>query len=267
MVKNSSNARCATSELSPPLSQELKLSTHTSPPFSSIYAKDLKSVKWYDPVGAQLIASSTSAASTSTSAPPPSSSYEADLAKALALSSLESKQKSSPNSRETLKMRLVRRPQITTLALPRSSTWPSDAVPPLRAPWQFTPDAFAYAKFMLGAPDYMKDELTAQEEELQREIATLRRWGQRGATDEELGVAFVEAALRRVDEQLEKVEALKTRRRLSRFLFYCTKACISLDTDTDPPTAPQNTRDDSIDRLTATTPSMLPSTSLSFVDI
>ncbi|GAA5991340.1 hypothetical protein JCM5350_006989 [Sporobolomyces pararoseus] len=176
----------------------------------SIYAKDLKSVKWYDPVGAQLIASSTSAASTSTSAPPPSSSYEADLAKALALSSLESKQKSSPNSRETLKMRLVRRPQITTLALPRSSTWPSDAVPPLRAPWQFTPDAFAYAKFMLGAPDYMKDELTAQKEELQREIATLRRWGQRGATDEELGVAFVEAALRRVDEQLEKVEALKT---------------------------------------------------------
>jgi uncharacterized membrane protein YgcG len=63
---------------------------------------------------------------------------------------------------------------------------------------------------MLGAPDYMKDELTAQKEELQREIATLRRWGQRGATDEELGVAFVDAALRRVDEQLEKVEALKT---------------------------------------------------------
>lgn len=107
-------------------------------------------------------------------------------------------------------MRLVRRPQITTLALPRSSTWPSEAVPPLRAPWQFTPDAFAYAKFMLGAPDYMRDELAAQKEELQREIATLRRWGQRGATDEELGVAFVDAASRRVDEQLAKVEALKT---------------------------------------------------------
>lgn len=107
-------------------------------------------------------------------------------------------------------MRLVRRPQITTLALPRSSTWPSDAVPPLRAPWQFTPDAFAYAKFMLGAPDYMKDELTAQKEELQREIATLRRWGRRGATDEELGIAFVDAASRRVDDQLMKVEGLKT---------------------------------------------------------
>ncbi|GAA5916040.1 RING finger protein [Sporobolomyces salmoneus] len=178
----------------------------------SIYAKDLKSVKWHDPVGAQLIAASTSSSTSTPSAPTPASSYEADLARALALSSLESSQKQQSTSRkqETLKMRLVRRPQITTLALPRSSTWPSEAVPPLRAPWQFTPDAFAYAKFMLGAPDYMRDELTAQKEELQREIATLRRWGQRGATDEELGVAFVEAASRRVDEQLQKVEGLKT---------------------------------------------------------
>ncbi|GAA5841757.1 hypothetical protein JCM3766R1_005172 [Sporobolomyces carnicolor] len=175
----------------------------------SIYAKDLKSVKWFDPVGAQLLAASTSEASPA--APSPASSYEADLAKALALSALESrKPQNGSRAQETLKMRLVRRPQITTLALPRSSTWPSEAVPPLRAPWQFTPDAFAYAKFMLGAPDYMRDELAAQKEELQREIATLRRWGQRGATDEELGVAFVDAASRRVDEQLAKVEALKT---------------------------------------------------------
>ncbi|GAA6009508.1 hypothetical protein JCM11491_003583 [Sporobolomyces phaffii] len=178
----------------------------------SIYAKDLKSVKWYDPVGAQAIAASTSSGASPSAPPPPPSLYEADLARALALSTLEAQRQNTDPSRkqETLKMRLVRRPQITTLALPRSSTWPSDAVPPLRAPWQFTPDAFAYAKFMLGAPDYMRDELTAQKEELQREIATLRRWGQRGATDEELGVAFVEAASRRVDEQLEKVEALKT---------------------------------------------------------
>ncbi|GAA5877673.1 hypothetical protein JCM16303_000200 [Sporobolomyces ruberrimus] len=173
----------------------------------TIYAKDLKSVKWFDPVSAQSTAASTSSAPT---APPPASSYEADLARALALSSIEAQPKPSGSDQETLRMRLVRRPQITTLALPRSSTWPSDAVPPLRAPWQFTPDAFAYAKFMLGAPDYMREELLAQKEELQREIATLRRWGRRGATDEELGVAFVEAASRRVDEQMEKVESLKT---------------------------------------------------------
>lgn len=175
------------------------------PAHSSIYAKDLKSVKWYDPVGAQPLPSSIPT-------PLPSSSYDDDLARALALSSLEAQGPRTSDSprQEKLKMRLVRRPQITTLALPRSSTWPSDAVPPLRAPWQFTPDAFAYAKFMLGAPDYMKDELTAQKEELQREIATLRRWGRRGATDEELGIAFVDAAARRVDDQLTKVEGLKT---------------------------------------------------------
>ena len=179
--------------------------TDCLPAHSSIYAKDLKSVKWYDPVGAQPLSSSTAT-------PIPSSSYDDDLAKALALSSLEAQGSRTSDSprQEKLKMRLVRRPQITTLALPRSSTWPSDAVPPLRAPWQFTPDAFAYAKFMLGAPDYMKDELTAQKEELQREIATLRRWGRRGATDEELGIAFVDAAARRVDDQLTKVEGLKT---------------------------------------------------------
>ncbi|GAA6061557.1 hypothetical protein JCM10212_001089 [Sporobolomyces blumeae] len=178
----------------------------------SIYAKDLKSVKWFDPLGG--LAEPSTASAPVPSSFPPSSGYDADLAAALALSSLDAAggrgSSSTKPRQETLKMRLIRRPQITTLALPRSATWPSDAVPPLRAPWQFTPDAFAYAKFMLGAPDYMRDELSAQKVELEREIATLRRWGQRGGTDEELGIVFVDAALRRVDEQLAKVEALKT---------------------------------------------------------
>ncbi|CEQ42246.1 SPOSA6832_04029, partial [Sporobolomyces salmonicolor] len=166
----------------------------------SIYAKDLKSVKWYDPVGESAPSSSSSA------------DIDADLAAALALSALEHSalHPHSKPRQETLKMRLIRRPQITTLALPRSPTWPSEAVPPLRAPWQFTPDAFAYAKFMLGSPDYMRDELAAQKLELEREIATLRRWGVKGGTDEELGIVFVQSALRKVDEQLGKVEALKT---------------------------------------------------------
>lgn len=107
-------------------------------------------------------------------------------------------------------MRLIRRPHISTLALPRSSTWPSEAVPSLRAPWQFTPDAFAYAKFMLAPPDYLKTELEANLRELQQEIATLRRWGIAGGTDEELGIVFVRTAIAKVEEQLEKVVALKT---------------------------------------------------------
>ncbi|GAA5998655.1 RING-type E3 ubiquitin transferase MAG2 [Rhodotorula paludigena] len=175
-----------------------------------IHAKDLKSVKWFTPSGV-----STKPPSPHPSAPP-GEPIDADLARALELSKLDAHPRSassaqqSSSSGETLKMRLIRRPQLTTLALPRSSTWPSDAVQSLRAPWQFTPDAFTYAKFMLGAPDYMRDELSAEKRELEREIQTLRRFGVRGGTDEELGIVFVEAALSKVDEQLAKVELLKT---------------------------------------------------------
>ncbi|KAI5481705.1 mannosyl-oligosaccharide alpha-1,2-mannosidase, glycoside hydrolase family 47 protein [Pseudohyphozyma bogoriensis] len=111
---------------------------------------------------------------------------------------------------EPLKMRLVRRPQITTLALPRSSTWPSEAVPPLRAPWQFTPDALSYAKFMLGAPEYIKEELEINLRDLQKEIVELRKWGLRGGTDEELGIEFVKVAIEKVEEAIRGTEALKT---------------------------------------------------------
>ncbi|KWU42574.1 hypothetical protein RHOSPDRAFT_21023, partial [Rhodotorula sp. JG-1b] len=155
----------------------------------SVHSKDLKSVKWFFPDLPAAVPAATS---------PPASvePVDADLARAL--------------DRERLKMRLIRRPQITTLALPRSATWPSTAVPPLRAPWNFTPDAFTYAKFFLGAPDYLRDELLAQKAQLEAEIQTLRRFGQRGGTDEQLGIVFIDAALRKVDEQLQKVELLKT---------------------------------------------------------
>ncbi|GAA6008726.1 hypothetical protein JCM10207_001699 [Rhodosporidiobolus poonsookiae] len=187
----------------------------------SIYAKDLKSVKWFDPVaGSSSLPSSTSASSgppSSHPAPRPSAPLEpldTDLARALELSRLDaaasppstSTPTSSPRA-ERLTMRLVRRPQLTTLALPRSASWPSDAVPPLRAPWQFTPDAFAYAKFMLGEPAYMRDELLRERRELESELAMLRRFG---GTEDELGTVFVEQAIAKVDEQVAMVELLKT---------------------------------------------------------
>ncbi|KAG0655305.1 hypothetical protein C6P46_001065 [Rhodotorula mucilaginosa] len=171
---------------------------------------DLKSVKWFIPDAPSSVPAAAS---------PPASvePVDADLARALELSKLDAQDgrsstasESAPTSRERLKMRLIRRPQITTLALPRSATWPSTAVPPLRAPWNFTPDAFTYAKFFLGAPDYLRDELLAQKAQLEAEIQTLRRFGQRGGTDEQLGIVFIDAALRKVDEQLQKVELLKT---------------------------------------------------------
>ncbi|GAA5834792.1 hypothetical protein JCM9279_007107 [Rhodotorula babjevae] len=179
-----------------------------------IHAKDLKSVKWFDPANSSARPSSPPSAIPPNL--PPAEHVDADLARALELSRLDSLPSSSAAAapqRETLRMRLVRRPQITTLALPRSPSWPSEAVPPLRAPWQFTPDALAYAKFMLGAPDYIHDELVSQRGELERELASLRRLRARGgpgAGDDELGVVFVEDALRRVDEQLAKCDLLKT---------------------------------------------------------
>jgi hypothetical protein len=58
----------------------------------------------------------------------------------------------TPKPGSTLRMRLMQRPQITTLALPRSHTWPSDLLPPHQAPFHFLPDVYTYAKFMLATP-------------------------------------------------------------------------------------------------------------------
>lgn len=165
------------------------LNTGSQPAYSSsVYAKDLKAVKWHDPV-ATAASFEVPAAPASDHHPPPTH---------------------SDGKRESLKLRLIRRPQISTLALPRSSTWPSDAVPSLRAPWQFTPDAAAYAKFMLAPPDYMRSELESNLQELKQEVATLRRWGVAGGTDEELGIVFVQTAMRKVEEQIEKTDQFKT---------------------------------------------------------
>ncbi|KAK4051872.1 hypothetical protein OIV83_002577 [Microbotryomycetes sp. JL201] len=160
--------------------------------WDSVYAKDLKAVRWHSPVEAaaavDVPGQPEGAAQLSTSPP----------------------QGRPATNKETLKMRLIRRPQISTLALPRSPTWPSDAVPALRAPWQFTPDALTYAKFILAPPDYLKAELETNLRDLQQEVTNLRRWGAAGATDDELGIVFVRAAIQKVREQIEEVELLKT---------------------------------------------------------
>ncbi|KAK4692822.1 hypothetical protein P7C70_g9050, partial [Phenoliferia sp. Uapishka_3] len=103
-------------------------------------------------------------------------------------------------------MRLIRRPQITTLAFPRSRTWPSEAIPPLRAPWDFTPDALTFAKFILASPDYMCSELDGDLRELERELDNLLRYG----GGEEMGVLFCQAAMDRVREEKESTKAFKT---------------------------------------------------------
>ena len=88
--------------------------------FDSVQERDLKSVKWYDG---------------------PSDSAGDDPGGG------------SGSSGSTLRMRLMHREPMSTLALPRSATWPSEAVPPLQAPFHFVPDVMEYARFMLATPE------------------------------------------------------------------------------------------------------------------
>ncbi|WWC67822.1 uncharacterized protein I206_101739 [Kwoniella pini CBS 10737] len=102
------------------------------------------------------------------------------------------------DKRHQIHMRLVQRPQMTTLALPSSSTWPSDAIPPHTAPWYFLPDILAYSRFMLSTPEYMLSELQRELTELKGEFDMLR--------GDELGREFVKAAKEKVERQMQKVK-------------------------------------------------------------
>lgn len=108
----------------------------------------------------------------------------------------------------------MRRPGMTTLALPRSSTWPSDALHPVRTPWIFTPDVLTFGKFMLGTPEALQRALEGDLKELEKEMVELRSWAGTGTTgggnEDELGITFVRAAMVKVKEDIDKVEELRT---------------------------------------------------------
>ncbi|KZS96198.1 hypothetical protein SISNIDRAFT_483583 [Sistotremastrum niveocremeum HHB9708] len=146
--------------------------------FDSVNERQLKAVKWHD--GNTLLDSSdidpVSSAASSSSSPAPS----------------------------RLHMRLMLRPQITTLALPKSSTWPSDVIAPHRAPFHFLPDVLPFAKFMLGTPDQLTADLSGDLRELSSERRTLESFG------DPLGMLFVEKAENKVMEQLEFISGMET---------------------------------------------------------
>ena len=98
----------------------------------------------------------------------------------------------------------MQRPQITTLALPRSSTWPSDLLPPHQAPFHFLPDVYTYAKFMLATPSYLIENLTRDLSELGSERGTLSELG------DELGIAYCDAVEQRLNTQIAEANALDT---------------------------------------------------------
>ncbi|KAJ7762393.1 hypothetical protein DFH07DRAFT_409769 [Mycena maculata] len=155
--------------------------------FDSVNEKQLKSVKWFDgPIHFEEDADGPVAGSSSSG------------------STLDSTFEAAPSPGSTMRMRLMQRPQITTLALPRSHTWPSDLLPPHQAPFHFLPDVFDYAKFMLATPSYLVTDLTQDLNELVSERRILS-----GMTDD-LGVLFVDAADAKIRRQLEKATALDT---------------------------------------------------------
>lgn len=152
--------------------------------FDSVNERQLKSVKWLD-------VSEITDDDEDTPAEASSSSATADNA-------------NTPRPGSTLRMRLIQRPQITTLALPRSSTWPSDLLLPLQAPFHFQPDVYSFAKFMLATPEYLVDNLTKELDDLNLERRLL------AGMNDDLGVSFVDAADAKLRHQIEKAMALDT---------------------------------------------------------
>ncbi|KAG7099751.1 hypothetical protein E1B28_001564 [Marasmius oreades] len=154
--------------------------------FDSVTSAQLKSVKWFDgPVSSNLndTPPGTSTSSSSASSGP---------------------RDSSPRVGATLSMRLIQRPQITTLALPRSHTWPSDLLHPHQAPFHFLPDIYIYAKFMLATPDMLVSDLTKDLDDLTVEKRIL------AGMNDDLGVLFIDAAEVKVRNQIAKATALHT---------------------------------------------------------
>lgn len=162
--------------------------------YDTVYARELKSVKWFDPVSSASQHAASAAASASALMPPAHGSHQEQAI-------------TETNDNDHITFRLIHRNTISTLALPRSNTWPSDLMPPHAAPWHFAPDAFTFSRFMLATPDYMTTELREDLRQLEQEVTTLRRLG---TPADDLGLVFIESARRKVVEQIEKVATLRT---------------------------------------------------------
>ncbi|KAG2159606.1 uncharacterized protein EDB93DRAFT_1073895 [Suillus bovinus] len=152
--------------------------------FDTLNEKQLKSVKWYD--GPQL------------------QEDEPALASGSSCITQISDHDATPRAGSTMRMRLMQRPQMTTLALPRSRTWPSDLIPPHQAPFHFLPDVYAYAKFMLATPEYLIADLSHDLDALaveRRMMASMR---------DELSISFIDAADQKIRHQIAKATALES---------------------------------------------------------
>jgi hypothetical protein len=151
--------------------------------FDSVNEKHLKAVKWLNE---------------------PSFIDETEEKVAESSSSAATREPDTFRPGSTLRMRLMQRPQITTLALPRSATWPSDLMPPHQAPFHFLPDVFEFAKFMLATPDQLIADLAQDLEEVAAERRVLL------SLKDELALVFLDAAEEKLRHQLAKAAALES---------------------------------------------------------
>ena len=150
--------------------------------FDSVNEKHLKAVKWLDE---------------------PSFVGEGEEEVAESSSSVATREPDTFRPGSTLRMRLMQRPQITTLALPRSTTWPSDIMPPHQTPFHFLPDVFHFAKFMLATPDQLMADLSQDLEEVAAERRVLL------GLNDELALVFLDTAEEKLRHQLAKAAALE----------------------------------------------------------
>lgn len=149
--------------------------------FDSVNEKQLKCVKWYD------------APTTQEDEEPSPLAVETGSVVTV------------PKAGSILRMRLIQRPQITTLALPRSSTWPSDLIPPHQAPFHLLPDVFVFSKFMLATPSYLIADLTKDLDNLAAERRVL------AGLKDTLAMSFVDGADEKIRHEIAKVAALDSR--------------------------------------------------------
>ncbi|KAH8099309.1 hypothetical protein BXZ70DRAFT_943220 [Cristinia sonorae] len=154
--------------------------------FDSVTERQLKAVKWFDGVTG------------------PEDEEDAQPEASSSSATTDNNMVNAPTPGTLLRMRLIQRPSITTLALPRSHTWPSDVLPPLKAPFHFLPDILTFSKFMLATPASLISDLTKDLDDLALERRSL------ASMQDGLGVAFVEAADAKVRHQIEKATALDT---------------------------------------------------------
>ena len=174
--------------------------------WDAVYARDLKAVRWWDAKAAAREHETRL-------------QEQHDLERARRISELdedgheatggalgdESAPSLTHSHPDMLALRLIERPNVTTLALPQSSTWPASEldfplIPVHSAPWHFQPDVMGFAKFMLATPELLIESLNKDLQELVQEIDVLKSFG----TDAS-GLHFVALAQSKVKDQMQKV--------------------------------------------------------------